>query len=88
MALNNKKPKNLQNSLRPDKGRGNVSGPGIARTGAVTLLRKNKPKASKIGGAKGEWRRVDGGWKRRRFTAKQRQLFRARKDGPKLGSSR
>lgn len=58
-----------------------VSGPGVKRTGAVMLLRKNKPKASKIGGAKGDWRKVDGGWKRRRFTASQRKMFKAR-SGP------
>lgn len=66
-------------AVSQDTGRGSVSGPGIKRSGAVMLLRKNKPKASKIGGAKGEWRRVEGGWKRRRFTAAQRKTFRSRK---------
>lgn len=84
MALQNKINKKLQNSAprlqnrpRPDTKRSAaISGPGIKRTGAVMLLRKNKPKKSKIGLDKGEWRRVEGGWKRRRFTPKQRRTFR------------
>lgn len=62
-----------------DSGRGSVSGPGI-HAEAASRLRKNKPKAAKIGGKKGMYRKVAGGWKRRRFTSAQRKTFRKRGD--------
>lgn len=56
---------------------------GLADRAALRLrLRSNKPKPAKIGGAKGMYRKVDDGYKRRKFTVQQRRTFRARR-GPK-----
>lgn len=50
--------------------------------------KKVKPKKSKLGAQKGAWRKVDNGWKRRRFTIQERREFRSKDDtfgGPKDG---
>lgn len=65
-------PVSVGTTAHPEKARG-IAG------SAASLLRKKKPKASNIGGAAGDWRKVDGGWKRRRFTVAQRKTFRSRK---------
>ena len=46
--------------------------------------RKKKPSAVLIGRDKGMYRKTDTGYKKRRFTFKQRQTFRAKK-GPVFG---
>ena len=45
----------------------------------ITPTRKTKPKASKIGTAKGEWRKAGEFWKMRRFTREQRMDFRKKR---------
>lgn len=66
--------------------KGSVTTPsGSVTTHAVSRLRKSKPPKAKLS----KFRKVNGGWKRRRFTASQRQTFRSRKGGPtNLGGPR
>lgn len=72
--------------MAKQKLQGSVDTPsGSVTTHAVSRLRKSKPPKAKLS----KFRKVDGGWKRRRFTASQRQTFRARKNGPtNLGGPR
>ena len=71
---------------KPQKIQGSMDTPsGSVTTHAVSRLRKSKPPKAKLS----KFRKVDGGWKRRRFTASQRQTFRSRKGGPtNLGGPR
>lgn len=43
--------------------------------------KRKKMSAGILGNKKGMWRKTDAGLKQRRFTIKQRQTFRARRDG-------
>lgn len=75
--------KNLQGSV--SAGGKNSKPTGSVKAGAVMRLRTNKPPKAKLS----KFRKVDGGWKRRKFTASQRQTFRSRKGGPtNLGGPR
>ncbi len=54
------------------------------KAGTFRKRKKKKPAAVLIGRDKGMYRKTDTGYKKRRFTFKQRQTFRAKK-GPVFG---
>lgn len=61
------------------KGNGDLSRKGNVKVNMpATPTRKVKPKKSKIGTQKGDWRKVGNLWKQRRFTIQERREFRSR----------